>query len=116
MVGIPATPNLIVGREDEIAAVSGLLREPQVRLVTLLGPAGVGKTRLALEVASRLTDAFDDGIFFIDLTPVDDPGRLPNAIAAADRVEEGGGEPLEDVLKRFFLHRGMLLVLSLIHI
>ncbi len=112
MVGIPATPSLIVGRESEIAAVTELLLDPQVRLLTLLGPAGVGKTRLALEVASRLTDAFDDGVAFIDLTPIDEPARLPKAIATAVGIEEGGGEPLDDLLKRFFSHRTMLLVLD----
>src|ERR687897_100949 len=68
---VPLTP--LVGREADIAAVSGLLMEPAVRLLTLPGPGGTGKTRLALAVAERLLSDVADGVTFVPLAPLEDP-------------------------------------------
>src|ERR1041384_5572774 len=70
---LPAQPTALVGRNEDILAVRDALAKEQVRLVTLIGPAGVGKTRLALGVADCVLDQFPDGVFFVELAPLEDP-------------------------------------------
>src|ERR1700730_9523466 len=67
---LPIQPTPFIGREKEVVAVTQLLRRPDVRLMTLSGPAGVGKTRLSLQVAAELSDEFTDGVFVVALAPV----------------------------------------------
>src|SRR5213079_2301990 len=67
---IQATP--LVGRIQEVAAVVDMLQRPEVRLLTLTGPGGTGKTRLGLQVAAELSDLFVDGVFFVNLAPISD--------------------------------------------
>ena len=78
---VPATPFL--GREEELAAVVGMLDEPDVRLVSLVGPGGTGKTRLALQAAAEASDAYPDGVFWAPLAPLRDPALVLPAVAAA---------------------------------
>src|SRR6476620_10740300 len=73
----------LVGREREVAAICDLLRRDGIRLVTLTGAPGIGKTRLGIEAASRLLDSFVDGTYFVNLAPVTDPDAVVQAIAAA---------------------------------
>ncbi len=80
---LPPQPTTFVGREVEVAALAQLLAEPDCRLVTILGPGGSGKTRLALEVAAGAAPGFADGVAFAPLQPVDSPALLPAAIAVA---------------------------------
>jgi predicted ATPase/DNA-binding CsgD family transcriptional regulator len=89
--GLPVPASSFVGREQVVAEVSRLLST--ARLVTLTGPGGCGKTRLSLEVARRLKARFDDGVSFISLASLDDPGLVVQAVARALRVRERSTEP-----------------------
>jgi hypothetical protein len=71
---LPMQPTPFIGREQEVRSVCALLRRPEVRLVTLTGPGGMGKTWMALQVAAALSDSFADGVFLVPLAPVSEPG------------------------------------------
>jgi predicted ATPase/transcriptional regulator with XRE-family HTH domain len=111
---LPVWLTSFVGREVEIETVRGLL-DPAgsaVRLLTLLGPGGVGKTRLAVTAAAPLADAFADGVVFVDLAPLSDPRLVPATVARAVGVREGGGRSARDLLIDHLSSRQMLLVLD----
>ena len=93
----PATSPSFVGREDERAAVRDELRAS--RIVTLTGPGGSGKTRLALAVARDVRDAFPHGTWFVDLAAIRDPALIEPTIAAAMGVRESPEQPVEDALR-----------------
>ena len=107
---IPLTP--FVGRERELADLMSLVEHADYRLVTLTGPGGTGKTRLALAVGSRLTARFPDGIVFVDLAPLGDAGLVLPEIAIALRVRESGGRSVIATVQRFLAEREMLLILD----
>lgn len=94
--GMPAPPTPLIGRADELAAVRGLLVAPGSRLVTITGPPGVGKTRLAIAAASSVADRFDDGAVWIDLSRIQDHSLLLPEISAS--VDRGRGAVRRDVL------------------
>jgi predicted ATPase/DNA-binding SARP family transcriptional activator len=108
---LPAPPTPLVGRHLEVAAVAGLFREEGVRLVTLTGTGGTGKTRLALAVAAVLEDELLDGALFVDLAPVRNGELLLPTIAEALEVQEGD-RPLGPAVAEHLAPKRMLLVLD----
>jgi len=109
---LPAPLTPLVGREQEIAAVCALLWRPEVRLVTLTGTGGVGKTRLALGVAAAVNADFADGICLVALAPLIDPGLVLSTIAQALGVQEQGSRPLLEGLQDHLREKQLLLLLD----
>jgi predicted ATPase/DNA-binding SARP family transcriptional activator len=107
---LPAQLTSFIGRERDLREVAGLLERD--RLVTLAGPGGAGKTRLAVLVAGRLLPQFDDGVFFVPLAPVRDPGMVPSTIASVLGVKERPGLPAVAALEEQLRDRRSLLVLD----
>ena len=109
---LPAPPTRLIGREAEAAAVARLLAHEDVRLLTLTGPGGSGKTRLALEVAADLLNDVPDGVWFLDLAGLTDPTLLLPQIAATLNAPRGGEQSVEDRLADYFADKRVLLVLD----
>jgi len=109
---LPAPLTPLVGREQEIAAVCALCSRPEVRLVTLTGTGGVGKTRLALGVAAAASSTFGDGICFVALAALTDPELVLPTIAQALGVREQAHQSLRDSLKDHLRDRQLLLLLD----
>jgi len=109
---IPATTTSLIGREKEVAEVREYLQRADIRLVTLIGPPGIGKTRLSIEAARASLHDFPDGVFFVPLALLDDPNSIPSAIIPAlDYMESGRNAP-EEQLKESIGQKQMLIVLD----
>ncbi len=109
---LPAQLTPLIGREHDVAAVRRRLLSDGARLVTLVGPPGVGKTRLALAVAEEVLEHFEHGAFFVRLGPVSDPALVPSAIAQALGIELSGPNPPELQLRAWLQEKHLLLVLD----
>ncbi len=109
---LPGSPTAIVGRDREVEALQGTLWRQDIRLVTLIGPGGVGKTRLAIEVATMLADDFADGVAFVPLAAVRRADDVLPAIAATLGLREEPGRPLADLVADYLRSREMLLLLD----
>ena len=107
---LPAAVSPLIGRLADIADISRELG--RTRLLTLTGPGGSGKSRLAIEVAASLGDRFGDGVWWIDLAPVGDDRFVPQAIAMALGVRDHPSQPLTPLLGRFLAARQTLLVID----
>jgi len=108
---LPSPLTSFVGRQREAHRVAELLRDS--RLVTLIGPGGTGKTRLAVEIARRSVDAFPDGSYFVDLSPITDPLLVPDSVASALRlVPERSRRSVLQILQEHLRDRTALLLLD----
>lgn len=109
---LPVAPTRLVGREGELEAVRALIKREDVRLLTLSGVGGIGKTRLALAAATLLGGSFADGVGFADLSSVRRPELVPSAVAAAVGVLQEGTRPVAELLIERLKATEMLLVLD----
>jgi len=109
---IPAPLTSLIGRDKELLTVEAMLRRDSVRLVTLTGPGGIGKSRLAIGVAKLLNESVPGEVAFVDLAPVQDASLVPNAIAQALGVRDTGDETLMEKLTTALRQRPMLIVVD----
>src|SRR2546421_8894619 len=109
---LPVSLTSLIGREHQVKALHALLLRPDVRLLTLTGTAGVGKTRLALEVARDLVHDFADGVHLVSLAPISDPAFVIPTIARRLGLAESGPQPLLDLLKASQRDKQRLLLLD----
>lgn len=105
------TPN-IVGRDDELRKLRSLLRQEDVRLLTVTGPGGIGKTRLAQQVAADLRNDFNDGVFFVDLVSVKDRSQVASTIARTIGIRQTDGRSPLDNLKEYLRDKHLLIILD----
>ena len=109
---LPRPLTSLVGRTREIATLTALLRQPEVRLLTLTGPGGVGKSRVAVAVATALGDHFPDGVHYVELAPLGDPTLVASAVAHQLGIREVPGRTLADAVNSHLRHKQVLLVLD----
>ncbi|MCW5852140.1 MAG: tetratricopeptide repeat protein [Anaerolineae bacterium] len=109
---LPSALTPLIGREVAARQVAALLQRDGVRLVTLMGPGGVGKTRLSLQVAADLLDEFADGVYFVGLAAITDPTHVMGAVAQTLGVREQGGQSLLAALTDHLRDKRLLLVLD----
>jgi predicted ATPase/class 3 adenylate cyclase len=109
---LPIQPTPLIGRESEVATTATLVRRDDVRLVTLTGPGGTGKTRLGLQIAAELVDAFSDGVWFVRLARLTDPALVVSTIAQTLGLRETATRPIAELLLDYVRPRALLLVLD----
>jgi predicted ATPase/DNA-binding XRE family transcriptional regulator len=111
-VSLPVPLTRLIGRETELMTLRTLLQDPGVRLVTMTGAGGSGKTRLAIEVGTEVRELFPDGVWFVDLAPLADPALVLPTIAVTLGVRATGAQSLRDALVAFLAAKRLLLILD----
>ncbi|CAN5375632.1 BTAD domain-containing putative transcriptional regulator [soil metagenome] len=111
-IALPASPTTLLGREQDIQQISNRLLGHGGRLLTLVGPPGVGKTHLGLEVAARLQGIYKDGVAFIALVGTSDPNLVASALASQLGLSENGAKSPQVILLEFLRHKELLLLLD----
>jgi predicted ATPase/class 3 adenylate cyclase len=109
---LPLQPTPLIGREKEVAEVCDRLSHSEIRLLTLTGAGGTGKTRLGLQAAAELTQQFEDGVFFVSLAAIRDPQLVEGAVAGTLGVKEAGGQPLLESLEYYLDEKHILLMVD----
>jgi class 3 adenylate cyclase len=109
---LPTQPTPLIGREQELVDVASLLRREEIRLLTLSGVGGTGKTRLAVQLAADLLEEFPDGVFFVNLASIRDPSLVLATVAETLAVRERTGQSLEETLAEYLRERRLLLLLD----
>lgn len=109
---LPSILTQLIGAEKSLANAVAILRQPSTRLLTLTGPGGVGKTRLAIAVGTAMLENFESGVFFVPLETINDPALLVTQIARSLNMETIGIEPLLEALKSYLSERQILLILD----
>jgi predicted ATPase/class 3 adenylate cyclase len=109
---LPAQPNPLVGRERELEETEAVITQPEVRLLTLTGPGGAGKTRLALQLAANVIDEFPNGVFFVSLAPIRDWELVMPTIAQTLGLREQAGETIGETVTAYLQDKRLLLLLD----
>lgn len=109
---LPQPPTAFVGREAELSELATLINDESIRLITMLGPGGIGKTRIAIEAANRHLNEFKDGVFYVPLAPLDSAEHLITTIADNINFTFGGSDNPQEELLNYLAEKQMLLVLD----